>query len=98
MMEYMAKKNGMAADDTPILRTIDDLHMMLKLELVTMLSIRAMPVTFAIAPTIVDPTNGVIARDAFLWMPTKDGRPLPSETVFAQLFGCLQKTGTVCTE
>jgi hypothetical protein len=98
MMEYMSKKNGLAADDTPILRTMDDLRMMMKLELITLVSIRELPATFAIAPTISDPTNGAIARDAFLWMPTKDGRPLPSEIVFSQLFGCLQKTGSVCTE
>jgi hypothetical protein len=97
MMEYMAKKNGMGADDTPILRTLEDLSMMMKAQLISMDAMKS-PWTYAIAPALLDPTNGVIARDAFLWFATSDGNPLPSERMFEFQFGCLQKTGNWCKE
>ena len=97
MMEFMAGKNGMAADDTPILRTFQDLQMMIKTELISMAPVEG-PWTYAIAPTLADPTNGVIAPDAFLWFATKDGTPLPTEKMFAVQFGCLQTTGNWCKQ
>lgn len=95
MMAFMTKKNGTGADDTPILRDIGDLQIMLKWDLISMASAKGYP-TYAIAPMIADPTNGVIANDAFLWYATKDGPPLPTEEMFATQFGCLQKTGNWC--
>ena len=97
MMEYMAAKNGMGADDTPILRTFDDLQMMIKTELISMAPEKG-PFSYVIAPTLADPTNGVIAPDAFLWFATKDGTPLPTEKMFAVQFGCLQTTGNWCKQ
>ena len=99
MMIYMTKKNGMAADDTPILSTLDDLRVMMKYELVALgtIPVKGFPV-YAIAPTIPDPTNGVIAQDAFLVFATKNGTPLPTENMFTWQFGCLQKTGNWCKE
>ena len=99
MMNYMAKKNGMAADDTPILSSMEDLIMMMKHEMITTRSgmAKSLPI-FAIAPMISDPTNGVIAKDAFLIFATKVGTPLPSEVLFSWQFSCLQKTGQWCKE
>jgi len=97
MMNYMAKKNGTGVDDTPIINSLDDLRMMMKYGLVETGTLKGFP-TYAIAPTINDPTNGVIAPDAYLWFATKDGTPLPTENMFAWQFGCLQKTGNWCKE
>jgi hypothetical protein len=97
VMNYMAKKNGMAADDTPILRTMDDLRMMMKYNLIDMGSVKGFTM-YAVAPIISDPTKGAIAPDAYLWFAAKDGAPLPAENIFAWQFGCLQKTGNWCKE
>ena len=43
-----------------------------------------------------DPTKGAIARDAFLWMSTRDGLPLQGEKMFAEQFKCLQNMGIWC--
>lgn len=96
MMSYMMKKNGPAADDTPILSTLADLQMMLTDELVSVTSTKAVSSMFAIAPPLLDPSNGVIAKDSFLWMPTKDGLPLPSEAIFVETFNCFQVKGALC--
>jgi hypothetical protein len=44
----------------------------------------------------MDPVKGAIARDAYLWMATVDGRPLQNEEMFVQQFNCLKKIGTWC--
>lgn len=98
MMGYMEKKNGMGADDTPILKTMDDLRMMLKHDLIVADPIKTATPVYGIVPMISDPTNGVIAKDAFLWFATKDGTPLPTEEMFYRQFTCLQKTGNWCKE
>ena len=97
MMNYMGKKNGMGADDTPILRTVEDVRTMMKYDLVRTAAVKGLT-TFAVAPVIIDPTSGVIAQDAFLWFATKDGSPLPTEEMFAYQFGCLKKTGYWCKQ
>ncbi len=96
VMAYMAKKNGTGSDDTPIIRGMDDLRMMAKLELINTAAFRGEENRYAIAPMIFDPTNGVIAKDAYLLFVTKDGKPLPTESMFAAQFACLQKAGTLC--
>ena len=52
--------------------------------------------TYAINPEIMDPTDGVIAQDAYLWMATADGKFLHSEAFFVSQFNCLKKLGTWC--
>lgn len=97
MMDYLVKKNGYAADKTPIIKTIDDIRMLLKYEMITLDGQDMVaPPGFAIAPVIYDPKNGAIAPDAFLWMATAGGMPLPSEEIFKLQFECLQKTGDWC--
>lgn len=98
MMAYMGKKNGTGADDTPILRGMEDLRMMLELELIRTAAFKGEENRYAIAPMIFDPTNGVIAKDAYLMFATKDGEPLPTEAMFAAQFGCLQNDGNWCKE
>lgn len=102
LMAYMSKKNGYSADGTPILKNRDDLQMMVDGGLVdleyTGLWTPDAARRFAIAPVIVDPTNGAIASDAFLLFPTLDGRPLPGEEAFVSLFECLQKVDQPCKD
>lgn len=98
MMNYMMKKNGSAADDTPLIRTMDDIDMLLKHEMITVDPLKAFGGDYAIGPMLFNPTNGVIARDAYLWMTMKDDRPLPAEDLFVWQFYCLQKTGNWCSQ
>ena len=98
IMEYLTQKNGLATDDTPIIKTIDDIRTLSKYEMIS-----TSPRTgeryrdkFMLGPVILDPTKGVIAKDAFLWMAPKDGFPLPVEEMFTWHFGCLQEKGIWC--
>jgi hypothetical protein len=96
MMDYFLKKNGAAADDTPIIRSMEDIQTLLKYDMIIASPIKSIGGQYAINPIIFNPTNGVIAQDAYLWMATKDDRPLPSEDIFVWQFQCLQKTGNWC--
>lgn len=97
MMDYFLKKNGVSADDTPLIRSMEDIQLLLKYEMVTADTMKGIGGgRYAINPIIFNPTNGVIAQDAFLWLATKDDRPLPSEDIFVWQFHCLQKTGNWC--
>lgn len=96
MMEFFMKKNGAAADDTPIIRSIEDMELLAKHEMISTDSLKTIGGRYAINPIIFDPTNGVIAKDAFIWMATKDDRWLLGEDNFVFQFGCLKKTGNWC--
>ena len=101
MMQYMGKKNGLAANDTPLVKSLFDIEELLKSDMITIQPIAVLDNRdrrgqFAISPIIPDPTKGAIAPDAFLWMATKGGTTLPSEQIFVNQFGCLQKTGDWC--
>lgn len=98
LMDMMSKKNGIAADDTPMLKTLDDIRLMMKYELVSLEPVKGYENRYAISPMLSDPTNGLIASEAFLWFATKDGSPLPTERMFVDQFNCLQKTGNWCKE
>ena len=95
MMQYLLKKNGAASDDTPIIRTMEDMQQLEKNEMITA-DWKSSGGLYAINPIIFDPTNGVIAKDAFIWMAWKDQKHLPSEDMFVWQFHCLQKTGYWC--
>jgi len=96
MMEYFAKKNGMSTNNTPIIRTMEDLSFLMKYEMVEASALKYNGGHYAIDPEIMDPVKGAIARDAYLWMATVDGRPLQNEEMFVQQFNCLKKIGTWC--
>lgn len=103
MMNYMGGKNGLAVDDTPIIKSLYDLDELLKAELIKFETVPTLYDPgrigdYAISPVIRDPTMGVIAPDAFLWMSTKDGTVLPGEEMFLMQFNCLQKTGYWCAK
>ncbi len=75
--------------------SVDDINVMNKYELIAMVPAKT-SVTYAIAPIISNPTNGVVARDAYLLFATKDDTELPAESIFSSQFGCLQETGQWC--
>lgn len=99
MMTAFAEKNGYAADDTPLIKSIDDLYFLLRNEMITLDPFTDLGPSlgrFAISPLITDPTRGAIADDAFLWMARKDKEYMPGEEMFVYQFGCLQKTLNWC--
>ena len=100
MMDYMAEKNGRGTDSMPIVNTVADIQMLYSEGYITLKGPGEGPDRghFAIAPVIADPTNGVIAKDAFLYMSTRTGYPLDREMIFVDQFGCLQKLHTFCTK
>ena len=97
MMDYFVKKNGASADDTPLIRSMEDIQFLLKYEMISADSMKMIGGRYAINPIIFNPTKGAIAQDAFIWMATKDDKPLPSEDAFVWQFHCLQKTGNWCS-
>jgi len=101
MMVTFGKKNGFSTDDTPIIRSLEDIQYLAKNEFIRLDSLklyddRPFAGAYAISPVITDPREGAIAKDAFIWMATKDSKPLPAEEILAWHFGCLQKTGDWC--
>jgi hypothetical protein len=100
IMTFFAKKNGLAVDDTPILKSVDDIRFMLKNEFITIepyFSSTAGPMAkhqYAISPVLVRKDG--IAPDAFLWMTKKYGEPLPTEAIFMRQFECMKKIGDWC--
>jgi hypothetical protein len=100
MMAYMAEKNGFATDSTPIIKSMEDLRILKEEGFITFeqsgdgdgLTVQR----FALSPILTDPTNGVIAKDAFLRMSSRDGKPLSAEMNFVTQFDCLQALHTWC--
>src|SRR5687767_4425749 len=65
IMRGFIKKNGASTDDTPIIRTMEDLNFLMKLGFVEATATKSLGGRYVLAPHIADPTNGVIAKDAF---------------------------------
>jgi len=98
IMEYMAQKNGVGTDKMPIINSPADIKMLNDEGYVILDTQSDGPARghYAIAPVIADPSNGVIAKDAFLFMSSRDGAPLAAEMVFVDQFRCLQLKGVWC--
>ena len=98
MMEYMRLKNGTATDGMPIINTVEDVKMLNDEGYVMLGSPGEGPDrgNFVLAPVIEDPTNFVIAKDAFVYMSTRTGKPLEAEMKFVSQFDCLRTTGKWC--
>jgi hypothetical protein len=101
LMQYMGDKNGWGADDTPILKSVDDMVYMRNqgYVVVTRLASNDGPDVsgpYTVAPVFENPTGGAIYPDAMLFMTMKDGHPLEAEMMFDQQFQCLQKYGNFC--
>lgn len=98
VMGFFAEKNGLASDDTPILKSLSDITFMLDNKFII-----AEPYNqgdsvseeiFSIAPNMANKNS--VAPDAFVWMVLKDGKPLPAEMMFWVHFDCMKKTGEMC--
>lgn len=103
MIKFMLGKNGEAIDGLPLIRSVDDVQLLIKHELIELRTKELWDDgtphgMFTLSPVIADPTGGAIAPDAFLLMSTRDGIPMPGEQMFATQFGCLRKLGTWCKE
>ena len=87
----LQKKNGLALDGTPIIKTTSDISNLFSKGFVT-LSTRNDGLRYAVCPEIRDPRNGGIAPDAFINSLRKpDGTFL--DPAFAANFLSLQSTG-----
>ena len=87
VLEEMRNRNGTAADGNPLVKSISDLNTLLVYGLITLSKGDG---EVAIAPMIDE--NRLIAKDAFLLMAMKDGKPLDGETFFVKKFQCLQQS------
>jgi hypothetical protein len=89
----LARKNGLALDGTPIIRTVSDIERLFKKGLVAKTTLPLTnPLRYAICPVIKDPTDGGIAADQFLAITVRtDGSPV--EPAFLANFLSLQQTG-----
>ncbi len=96
----MIEKNGEDLDGTPVIRTTDDLMMLLGRGFITirMRGYEDLSVpSYMIAPVIKDPTGGAIRSDAYLSMVVNsEGKMLSSEEHFQKSFGCLKDSGKFC--
>jgi hypothetical protein len=102
LMGYMAKKNGLSIDGTPIIKTLEDMNLLNQEGLLVLTDQPNGPIEFSylqysVTPVIADPRKGAIAPDAFLFMANQNGQPLDAEMPFVHEFNCLQKTGDWCT-
>lgn len=101
MMQYLGNKNGWGTDDTPIIKSVDEIRFLERLGYVVVQATGAseyhgMVGDYAVAPVFTNPKGGAIYPDAFLWMSLKDGEPLKTEEMFMLNFDCLKKEGTWC--
>lgn len=92
-LNRLARRNGLAGDGTPLIRTVGDIERLAKKGLVTQqLRPANDPLRYAICPVVEDPTDGGIAPDQYLvYVRKADGSPL--EPHFLADFLSLQLTG-----
>ena len=91
----LARKNGVALDGTPIIKSKSDIDSLAKDGYVTLIK-RGTTENgrYFVCPVYKDPTKGAIAPDAFLSTVLRaDGTPLPAERGFVTDFRSLQTTG-----
>lgn len=87
----LTKKNGLALDGTPIIKTTSDISNLYSKGFVT-LTTRNDGLRYTVCPQIEDPCEGGIAPDAFLNTSRRpDGSPL--DPAFVNNFLSLQNTG-----
>jgi hypothetical protein len=90
VLEEMANRNGRAADGNPLVKSLSDLNTLRVYDLIVFSKGTG---EVAIAPLI--DKQSLIAKDAFLLMAMKDGKPLDGETHFTKKFEC-RKSSVSC--
>ncbi|HZH99089.1 MAG TPA: hypothetical protein VEX38_08970 [Fimbriimonadaceae bacterium] len=91
MLDDLKKKNGLAKDGTPIIKTKSEIDNLFSKGYITK-KYRNDSLRYAVCPIIRDPRDGGIAPDAFLNF-TKYADRTPVEPWFVQNFTSLQRTG-----
>lgn len=91
----MAKRNGVALDGGPIVKTLADIKELLSYGLIT-IDQGIKGGSYAIVPIILNADSGGIAKDAFLSTVTRNGKPLEGEKAFVIKFSCAQGSGGRC--
>lgn len=99
MLQNLGKKNGLSLEGTPLIKFKYEIDELAAQDFIS-IEKRAFrydpPYTglYTISPIIRTDTGVVpIARDAFLFMVTRNGQPLPDEKIFVDTFEYLQKIG-----
>jgi hypothetical protein len=87
----LKKKNGLAKDGTPIIRTLSEINNLYSKGFVTKQT-RTDGLRYAVCPIIKDPRDGGIAKDAFLNF-TKFADGAAVEPIFLEAFTNLQTYG-----
>lgn len=101
MLWELNQRNGLAADQTPVIKTVDEIQKLVEngFAILQKPPVDGRSGAFAVSPVIADPQNGAIANDAFLWYVRQEsGKPLDAENKFLYQFDCLQKYGTWCIQ
>ncbi|MGC2234635.1 MAG: hypothetical protein WA584_00555 [Pyrinomonadaceae bacterium] len=97
ILKEMANRNGVSLDGTPIIKTIEEINLLISNGLATQkvkgLETQTKEPSYAIAKVIENPNEGAITPDAFLiYLKQQDGAPLKSESFFINKFTCLQSS------
>ncbi len=95
ILKEMANRNGVSLDGTPIIKTVEEINLLIRNGLATQstksLEAQTREPSYAIAKVIENPNEGAITTDAFLiYVKQPDGAPLKSESFFINKFVCLQ--------
>jgi hypothetical protein len=91
----LARRNGIALDGTPIIKTVSELDNLKQQGFIQLLK-RPLDQQgrYFVCPVYKDPREGAIRPDAFLaTVRQQDGTPLPAEKHFVNEFNSLQTTG-----
>jgi hypothetical protein len=98
-LEDLAAKNGLSADGTPVISTVEQLNQLQRRGLisVTPRGGNSRLTGFIVGRVIQYPEHGAITPDAFL-VPVNDskGNPLASELHFLKNFECIKQNGSAC--
>lgn len=98
----MIARNGASLDGTPIIRTVEEMNTLRRLQLIRTTfrgEEQGLEAVYLAARILLDPTRGAIAPDAFLkFVQTPTGDPLVAEMQFLEMFECLQAEGRTCSK
>jgi hypothetical protein len=97
-LQELANTNGLAADGTPVIRTVRQLDQLSRRNLISITQAGAgMEAPFIVGKVLRYPGYGALAPDAFLLYTTDPkGEALTSELFFLKTFTCLKDFGGTC--
>jgi hypothetical protein len=101
ILNALGARNGYSLDGTPIIKTVEEINYLTRMELITqrVKGLDRDAPSYAIVKAIQTDKPGAITPDAFLTQViTEKGEPLETEKTFLDNFICLQKTGAECSD